>query len=42
MEFRLPVELPLWGNLAVAALVAFLLGFVVRDLIQVYKKDRDK
>lgn len=37
MEFRQPVELPLWGNLAVAALVAFLIGFVIRDLIEVYK-----
>lgn len=41
MQFRLPVELPLWGNLIAVALVAFLVGFVIRDLIQVYK-DRDK
>lgn len=38
MEPRLPVELPLWGNIAVAVLVGFLIGFAVRDLIQVYRK----
>lgn len=38
MEPRLPVELPLWGNIALTALVGFLVGFAVRDLIQAYRK----
>jgi presenilin-like A22 family membrane protease len=36
-EFRSPVELPLWGNVIVLIVVVFLLGFIVRDTIEVYK-----
>lgn len=36
-EFRSPVELPLWGNVTVLIVVVFLLGFIVRDLIEVYR-----
>jgi hypothetical protein len=32
---RAPVELPLWGNLIVLAVVLVLLGFIVRDIIAV-------
>lgn len=42
MTFRSPVELPLWGNIIALVVVVFLLGFIVRDLIQVYRDNRTK
>lgn len=37
MEFRLPIELPTWGNVTLLCIVTFMVGFVVRDLIQVFR-----
>jgi hypothetical protein len=37
VTFRAPVELPLWGDVIFLVVVAFLLGFIVRDLIEVYR-----
>ncbi len=40
MCVREPVELPLWGNLIVLAVVLVLFGFIVRDIIAVCRINR--
>lgn len=45
MHVRAPVDIPLWGDVIMLILVGFLFGFIIRDLIEVWRtnnKDKER
>lgn len=35
------IELPLWGNVLLLLLVAAVIGFIIKDLIEVYRINKE-
>lgn len=36
------IELPLWGNVIVLLVVAFLLGVIICDIVRIYRINKEK
>ena len=37
---RMPFELPLWGNVVAVCITSALVGFIVRDMIEVHRLNK--